>query len=459
MDFESVMKKIPDEVNYAEIRIENYSGNYVEMKNGELTRLLLPKESGYCIRIMLNGKWGFASSNNFDFNDVKKTVNKAIKVAKTLNEHEKKKREKIEINKPSLSKRFENRVKIKPEDISIEQKTKFVEDADKLIRNFDYRIKASTIVYGDTSTKKEIIDSFGNRVEEMIHRLKFGISARAKEGNVTQETHEMISKTSGYETIKKLNLEEFCNKVSSEAIELLKSKHAPSGRFNLIADQELAGVFIHEAVGHGCEADNLLYNTTIFKGKLNKKMGSLTVVDDPTMFPEYGAYYVDSECVKAKKNILIENGTFKRYMTNLETSVKYNLELTGNARASSYQNEPLVRMSCTYIDKGNWSFDEMLEDTRNGIYLIGFRGGQVDPAGGTFLFTAKSGYLIKNGELKERLRDVSVGGLTLKILSDVDAVGKDMKFKGGTCGKGGQGIPNTTGSPHIRIKDAVIGGR
>jgi TldD protein len=452
MSLDTLVNKLSEKVDYIELRQESYSGTYIQMRNGELEKLQMPKERGYCIRILSNGVWGFASSTDFTkIEDLVKKALKAVKVAKG---------KKVKINKESFSGKFENKVKIKPQDISIEEKIKLVETLDKFLRNFDKKIKASNVVYVDGSRKKSIIDSFGNEVEETIHRIRFLVSVRTKQGNIMQQSYKTYGKCSGYEIFKKFNLEKFCNEASREALELLKAKPAPAGRFDIIADQELAGVFIHEAVGHACEADNLLYDTTILKNKINKKIGSelLTVVDEPR-FPEYGAYHIDEEGVKARKTILINQGILENFMTNLETSTKFGLPLTGNARALNYDNEPLVRMSCTYIANGSWTFEEILEDMKNGIYLVGFKGGQVNPAEGTFLFTAKSGYLIKNGELVKRLRDVSIGGLTLEALKNVDAVANDLQFKDGLCGKGGQSIPNTTGAPHIRIKNALVGGR
>lgn len=452
MDLDTLVKKLSEKVDYVEIRQESYDGNFIQMRNGELVKVQMPKESGYCIRILSNGVWGFVSST--DFAKIKAMAKKALNIVKISQG------KKIEINKQSISGKFKNKVKIKPQDVSIEEKIRFVEASDKLLRNFDKRIKSSNVVYVDGSRKKNIIDSFGNEVEETIYRVRFLVSARAKQGNIIQESFKTYGKCLGYETIQKLDLENFCNKVSSEALKLLKAMPAPAGRFDIIADQELAGVFIHEAVGHACEADNLLYDTTILKNKINEKIGSelLTVIDEPR-FPEFGAYYVDEEGMKAEKTVLIDQGIFKNFMTDLETSTKFGLPLTGNARALSYDNEPLVRMSCTYIDNGSWTFEEILEDMKNGIYLAGFKGGQVNPAEGTFLFTAKSGSLIKNGELVKKLKDVSIGGVTLKVLKNVDAVANDLQFKDGLCGKDSQNIPNTTGGPHIRVRNVLIGGR
>jgi len=197
------------------------------------------------------------------------------------------------------------------------------------------------------------------------------------------------------------------------------------------------------------------------KGLEGKRIGSneLTVVDDPTLFPEFGSYFIDDEGVRARKVKLIENGVFKHYMNDLETSIKFAMEPNGHARAQSYADEPLVRMSCTYVAPRDWKFDEILEELKNGVYLKGFKGGQVDPLEGTFLFTAKMGYVVRNGELDYLIKDVSIGGLTLELLKNIIAIGNDLKFKGGFCGKGGQRMPNTTGSPHLLIKNALVGGR
>jgi len=165
------------------------------------------------------------------------------------------------------------------------------------------------------------------------------------------------------------------------------------------------------------------------------------------------------EGVPAKKRLLIDRGILKDFITNREVAAKLNMNPNGGARAQSYAFRPIVRMSNTYIAEGDSTFEEMLKDIEHGVYVKATRGGQVDPAKGTFQFSAEEAYKIENGEVTTPLLDVSLSGLTLEILHNIDAVAKDFAYDIGSCGKEDQFVPAGHGSPHIRIKSAVVGGR
>jgi len=169
---------------------------------------------------------------------------------------------------------------------------------------------------------------------------------------------------------------------------------------------------------------------------------------------EFGFYPFDDEGVKAEKRVIVENGVLKDFLHSRETAVAFNAK-PGNARADGL-SFPLVRMSNTYLAEGDYSFEELLEIARNGVYLVGSRGGETNPATGYFQFNAQYGYIIRNGELCEMIRDVSLSGNTLEILKDIK-IGKGLEFDPGFCGKEGQVVPVADGSPPALIK-ALVGG-
>ncbi|MDK2383736.1 MAG: TldD/PmbA family protein, partial [Candidatus Korarchaeota archaeon] len=248
---------------------------------------------------------------------------------------------------------------------------------------------------------------------------------------------------------------------AKRAVEALSAKPAPPGPHPAILDPKLAGVFIHEAFGHAAEGDAVVNNESILTGKLGEKVGSevVSVVDDPTIEGLYGFYRYDDEGTESRRKYIVKEGILSGYMTNLETASKLGIEPTGNARSMDYSNPPIVRMSNTFIDRGDWTLEEMLSDMKRGIYAFGSLYGYTDPAKGQFMFKAEGGWLIENGELKQRLREVAITGMTLEVLNNMDAVGKDLSHDPGMCGKMGQWVPVTTGAPHVRVSRLVFGGR
>lgn len=172
------------------------------------------------------------------------------------------------------------------------------------------------------------------------------------------------------------------------------------------------------------------------------------------MKEEFGFFPFDDEGVKAEKKTVIEKGIFKEFLHSRETAIKLKGK-PGNSRSQGVM-EPIIRMSNTYIDEGDYSFDELVESVKNGVYLIGTRGGETNPATGYFHFNAQYGYLIINGEIREMIRDVSLSGHTLEILKDIK-IGKEVKFEPGFCGKSGQLVPVSDGAPPT-VVNALVGG-
>jgi TldD protein len=270
--------------------------------------------------------------------------------------------------------------------------------------------------------------------------------------------HKSTGGAKGFEVIQKEDLELMGRTAATKAVRLLDASPPPSGRFPIVMDSELTGVFIHEALGHASEADLILQNDSILKGKMDAQIGSslVTIIDDASM-DAFGYYAYDAEGVKTKKNVLVEDGVLVSLLSSRETAAKLDISSSGNAR-SGVGDQPIVRMSNTYLKPGEMSFEELIEDIDDGIYLKGSRGGQVDTGKGVFQFNAAESFIIDNGEVKDPLRDVSLSGNILEILQKVDAVGSDFHLGVGFCGKAGQTAPVGDGGPHTRVSEATVGG-
>lgn len=267
----------------------------------------------------------------------------------------------------------------------------------------------------------------------------------------------------GFEKFLEKDLDSTAKETANKASALLKAKQATGGRFTVVADPEHIGVFVHEALGHAAEADFVISGESVLTGKLGQKVGSevATVYDDPSVPDGFGSFKYDSEGTLAKKRTIIEKGVLREYILNREAAAKLNLAPNGGARAQGYHFRPIPRMSNTYIAPGDYSFDELIEDIRNGIYVKGTRGGQVNIAIGSFQFLAQEAFLIEKGRVTKPLLDVSLSGLTLETLQNIDAVGKDFSVAGiGFCGKNEQSnLPVGNGGSSTRIRNVVVGGQ
>ena len=231
----------------------------------------------------------------------------------------------------------------------------------------------------------------------------------------------------------------------------------------VILDPKLAGVFAHEAFGHLSEADHVYENPRLREiMQPGRRFGpdSLQVIDDGSMVGEGGFIAYDDEGVPSGRTSLIRDGVLVGRLHNRETAARMDEAPTGNARAISHDHPPIVRMTNTYMEPREWTFERMLEDTEEGIYAIGMLGGQTDME--MFTFSAEEAYRIRGGKLAERLREVVLTGTVFKTLANIDAVGNDLRMHGGLggCGKAGQApLRVADGGPHVRIRNVVIGGR
>ncbi|HIP25160.1 MAG TPA: TldD/PmbA family protein [Archaeoglobus profundus] len=427
-------------MNFYDIRYVENKSLTISIENGRIEKIKFKNSSGKAFRVLKNGFWGFFSGNVDEDEGLRMAEKNAI-CKGDVKVCEVKVKEGKYILKPKVDAR----------DIAIEEKIELLRDIEKELK--DKHIVSTKVVYTETFKKFHYKDSSGVEVYYEVPRIGVIIQAVAKDKTL-QFYSERLLKPAGYEVFND-NVFEMAKKVKEVLKELVKAKSPPSGKMNIVMDSTLGGVFIHEAFGHAVEADHVLQGASVVSDKLGKKIAdeSVNVYDDPTL-KEFGFFPFDDEGVKAERKTIIENGILKSFLHSRETAMKLGGK-PGNSRAQGL-NFPIVRMSNTFIDKGDYSFDELLEEAKSGVYLIGSRGGETNPATGYFQFNAQYGYIIKNGELAEMIRDVSLSGNTLEILKDIK-LGKDLSFDPGFCGKNGQLVPVSDGSPPSLIK-ALVGG-
>ncbi|ASJ05316.1 TldD/PmbA family protein [Thermococcus barossii] len=435
-------------ISYYEIRIIRVTASHLTMQNGQLEELAMNTEIGIGVRAF-NGAWGFSSAN--DMNRAEKAVETAMKIAKLS-----KGDSRIYLGDPIVD-RAEMRPKRSFLDVDIEDKLALVKEIDLLLRGD--RVSNRSVHYGDGLREGFYFNSLGSEIETVVPRLRLGFSVTAKENGEMQSYWKSFGGTAGWELVEGIDLGHWTSFVREKAISLLHAQSPPSGEFPVVMDPELTGVFIHEALGHAVEADSVKNGDSILAGRLGERIAveELTVIDDPTLPGKFGSYVYDDEGMRARRVEIIRDGVLVDYLNDRETSAILGLEPNGHGRAQGYNYQPLVRMSNTYVEPRDWSFEEMVEEVRNGLYMIGDKGGEVDTANGTFTFGAKEGYIIENGEIKGQVRDVALSGRILDVLRNIHAIGNDLAIEfPGYCGKG-QWVPVDDGGPHVLTR-ALVGG-
>jgi len=436
---EKTLDSVDKHVDYADIRVNESQNTVIVMKDGKIQEIRSGLDLGACIRVLKHGAWGFSYTTRLDRLD--HVAESAIKLANSLSSD-------VEMAPAEVrTDKVPSNARIKLSDMTeVEQAA-----------NLD-KVVSTTVNYVDGEGTTFFLNSEGSSLTMEENRVALFLNAVAASESGIQFGHKSTGGAKGFEAIEKEDLELMGRTAATKAVQLLDASLPPSGRYPIIMDPELTGVFIHEAVGHASEADLILQNDSILKGKMGSSIGSplVTIVDDASM-DAFGYYAYDAEGVKTSENILVQDGVLTSLLSSRETAAKLNIQSSGNAR-SGVGDQPIVRMSNTYLKPGQMSFEELIEDMDHGIYLKGSRGGQVDTGKGIFQFNAAESFLIEKGEVKDPLRDVSLSGNILEILQKVDAVGSDFKLGVGFCGKAGQTAPVGDGGPHTRVSEATVGG-
>jgi TldD protein len=342
-------------------------------------------------------------------------------------------------------------------------KVDLVQRADKAARAYDSRIHEVRVGYADELRTILVIGSDGSFAEDSqpLARMSVFCIAKSEQGSARG--------TSGgggrvgiefFQTEK--SPEHFAVEAARQAIIQLDAREAPAGEMEVVLGPGWPGVLLHEAIGHGLEADFNRKKTSAFSDMMGRRVASdkCTVVDNGTMPGRRGSLNVDDEGNRTDSTVLIEKGILKGYLTDKLSSRLMNLPNTGNGRRESYQHIPMPRMTNTYMLAGQDSPEDIIRSVKYGVYAVNFGGGQVDITNGKFVFSASEAYLIEDGKVSAPLKNATLIGNGPDVLTRVSMVGNDLQLDEGigTCGKDGQSVPVGVGIPTLKIDRLTVGG-
>jgi len=438
--------------DYIEAHLEENQTSYITYRGRELESIGRTTDIGGNVRALVAGGWGFVSFN--DLSELPSKVELAVMQAQFAS------------NEKSQLAEVEPVVDIVPTKIDknpvampLAEKKQLLDEYNDIIWHTP-KLQTSIISYGDSHKKVIFANSSGSYIEQERADITLRLKAVATEGSEVQQVGLSIGSRGDFKAI--ANLHRQVELMSQHAVELLSAPQVKGGEYTVVLDPVLAGVFIHEAFGHLSESDYVYENEGLRQiMTLGKKFGSsqLNIVDSAAIPGLRGSYKYDDEGVPATKTYLIREGRLVGRLHSRETAAKMKEKPTGNARAINYGYPPIVRMTNTYIEPGVASFEDIIGDIKAGIYAKNWYGGTTSME--MFTFSAGEAYMIRNGKLAEALRPVVLTGNVFVTLKNIDAIGNDLEMnQGGGCGKGGQvPLPVSNGSPHIRIRHCLIGGR
>jgi TldD protein len=438
--------------DYIEIHFEEGQATSIVYRGERLEEISRARNSGGNVRALVQGSWGFVSFNRLD--GLRDKVALAVEEARLAS------KEPLELfhTEPVVDK-VVSQLKQDATNIPLAAKKALLDEYNDIILRSP-KIQSSRINYRDGRRQRTFANSEGSYIEQAKTDLNLRLTAIAREDNEVQQAGLSLGSNGEFSTME--GLHEQAREIARRAAALLSAPQVKGGEYTVILDPVLAGVFAHEAFGHLSESDFVYQNENLQQVMvLGKRFGGkhLNIIDDPTIPNLRGSYKYDDEGTPTKENYLIREGILEGRLHSRETAAKMGERATGNARAINYLFPPIVRMSNTFIAPGSASFEEMLGDIEEGVYVKDWYGGTTSLE--MFTFSAGEAYMIRQGKLAELLRPVVLTGNVFTTLQNIDAIGNDLGMnQGGGCGKGGQSpLPVSNGSPHIRIRHCVVGGR
>ena len=439
---------------YADIRLSASDGVSISLSGSQVETFSSGATVAGSVRVLRDGVWGFVSFN--DPAQIERHFARALEIASSIATREKTRIRSCAPVRREVLTPAERDFTLVP----LEEKFALISSYNDILKS-SKRVQTTRAAYRDVRTYYALLNSEGSEITYDRAYCGVALSSVARDGSVIQPYHESVSGYGGFEIAQ--GRAEMAEGIARRAVDLLSAEPVPGGTYRVVADQKLAGVFIHEAFGHLSEADFIHENPRLREVMiLGRQFGppELTVMDSGAMPGLAGFIPVDDEGVEPRGTALITNGALSGRLHSRETAEKMGEEPRGNARAISVLNQPIVRMTNTYIENRSGGRDDLLTAAGDGIYAVGFIGGETNLE--MFTFTSGCGYEIKNGKLGKMYRDMVLSGNVFTTLGNIAMIGGDRQMYGGLggCGKGGQSpLPVSFGGPHLLITDVLIGGR
>ncbi|MBN2504953.1 MAG: TldD/PmbA family protein [Bacilli bacterium] len=440
--------------DFAEVFVEEKQSSSLQMVSGRIEKATSSGITGVGIRLALKLQSVYGYTNDLNPNSL---IRLAENLAKSFSGDNTARKPLMELEVGSR-----HQVRIDPREVKQAEKVELMKKAHKAADDYDELIKQVVISLGDSVQEVLIANSEGRFVTEKRVRVRMYINAIAEKDEVMQTGGEGPGTGKGYEYFyEDIDIEAIAKDAARTAKTMLLAEEAPSGIMPVIINNKFGGVIFHEACGHSLEATSVAKNASVFCGKLNTQVANpiVTAIDDGTIENGWGSANFDDEGYPQQRRVLIDKGILKSYMVDQLNSRRMDHKPTGSSRRESYKYAPTSRMSNTYIDNGESTFDEIIAATEYGLYAAKMGGGSVNPGTGDFNFAVSEGYIIRNGKIAEPVRGASLVGNGAEILHKIDMVGNNLDRARGMCGSVSGSIPADVGQPTLRVASITVGGK
>ncbi|MBK4732664.1 TldD/PmbA family protein [Oxynema sp. CENA135] len=450
---DDLIARYSSRVDYLAIRLEESEGTDIFLRGDKIETLSEGVAIGGQVRACYRGGWGFASFNHLG--TLSDRVEEAIAAARLVGEEE-------TLLAPIEAIRDTCQMPISgihPRQIPLADKKALCDRYTAILRGVDPRIATTSVRYADSAQRILLFTSEGTAIDQSWVDMEMRFAATARNGETVQTGRETTGSRKAYQDL--TTLDDQVRGAAQRAVDALSLPTAQGNTYTVVIDPILTGLFVHEAFGHLSEADMAYENPDLLEVMtLGRRFGppELQIFDGAAPPGHRGSYFYDDEGTPATTTQLIKDGILAGRLHSRETAGKLGEAPTGNARCLNYQYPPLVRMTNTWIERGNTPVKDLFTDIKKGVYARNWLGGMTN--GEMFTFSAGEAWMIRNGKLAEPVRDVTLSGNVFSTLADIEAIGDDFYWdESGGCGKGGQnGLPVGCGGPSLRIRNVIVGG-
>jgi TldD protein len=349
------------------------------------------------------------------------------------------------------------------EDVRAEEKLRILSAVNERLFAADPRVRKVNVYLHDEAGAILVADSQGRIVEDSQPMTLLSASCLAEQDGRREQNGYNVAGRAGFEFYTPDRVDRVVREAISRTTVLFEAGAPPAGEMPVVLAAGSSGILLHEAIGHGMEADFNRKGVSIYADRIGKPVARpfVSIVDDGTPPGARGAINVDDEGNTAGRTVLVEEGVLATYLHDAISARHYGVAPTGNGRRQSFRHAPLPRMRATYMLPGPHRREEIIASVKRGLFCQNFANGQVNIGAGDFTFYVKNGWLIEDGKLTRPVKDVNLIGNGPKVLELVDMVSDDLAIDEGgwTCGKDGQSVPVSQGLPTVRVASMTVGGR
>ncbi len=440
---------------YADLFFQHKVTSYLGLEDGEVNQAYSNIKLGCGVRVLKGDQTGFAFTEDLTTEALVSAAMTAAVVANGPAAPPLKTIRRVDVPQYYT-------VEIPWTDVGIERKMPMLERANKTAMAYDKRIIKVRVFTGDSTSRVMVANSDGKITEDTQPMTIAYLTCVAQDGKRREENYYSYGRRAGFEYYNDDRMDELATVAAKRTVTLFDAEQPAAGEYPVVLAPGLSGILLHEAIGHGMEADFNRKGKSVYANRIGKPIAPdfVTIIDDGTNPNERGSLNIDDEGNESQRTVLVENGILKSYMHDRISAAHYGVKPTGNGRRESFRYPPVPRMRNTYMVNGNHSPAEIIASVKKGIYAETFTNGQVRIGSGDFSFYLKNGYVIENGKLGRPVKDANLIGFGPEVLENVEMVGNDMELNvgAGMCGKDGQRVPVGMGLPTVKCNGISVGG-